>query len=151
MIRRTTLAAVVLLVGFPLAGCGGDDPFDAYCTVVQDEQESLTRTLDAGGGTTGLIEALPAFERLEAAAPDDIADEWSLFVQAVRGFADAFEAAGVDPATYDATNPPASVSAEQQETIRTAASALLARPVTEAADAVDQQAKDVCETGLSLV
>lgn len=141
--------AAPLLLAPLLAGCGGEeDPFVAYCGVVEEEQDGLARSLDEAGGSSGLLPGLPAFERLEAAAPDDIADDWSVVVQRLSTLADALEAAGVDPASYDATDPPDDVTPEQQEAIELAAGGVATEQVSEALGNVQQQARDVCDTEL---
>lgn len=143
---RSRLALVAaLLTPALLAGCGADDPIDSYCELVGKERPGLTRTLDQSGGTSGLLPALPVFERLEDAAPDDIADDWSVVVQRLRALADALEAAGADPSTYDPVDPPDGVTKDQQEAIKLAAGSLATESVVEALQNVDQQARDVCK------
>ncbi|WP_139978745.1 hypothetical protein [Nocardioides litoris] len=148
--RRALAAAlaVAALVGL-LSACGEDDPFERYCDVVREEQAGLTRDL-GDAGTAGLLPALPAFERLEDAAPDDIADDWSVITQRLTGLADALDDAGVDPSTYDATDPPADTTPEQREAIGLAAGAVATEEVREALGVVQQQARDVCGTELTL-
>ncbi len=145
--RLLPLAVLVLLV----AGCGEDpDPFESYCSVVTEEKDGLARILDADDGSSGLLPALPVFERLEEAAPDDIADDWSVIVQRLRSLADALEAAGADPAAYDPVDPPEGVTAEEQEAIELAAGSVGTEAVREALANVDQQSLDVCKTRLLL-
>lgn len=147
---RRSLLAVSVLLPLLAAGCGDDeDPFDAYCAVVEDQKAGLAQALDdASTGSAGLLPALPAFERLEDAAPDDIADDWSVVVQRLRALAQALEDAGADPATYDAAEPPEGVTEAQQEAIALAAGSLDTEGVALALGNVEQQAKDVCGTSL---
>ena len=148
---KALVAVVAALVALPLAGCGeGPDRFEAYCQVVAEEKTELTDALAESGGSSGLLPALPVFERLEEAAPDDIADDWSLIVQRLSALDDALEAAGVDPATYDPVDPPDGVSDEERETISLAAGGLSTEAVGESLANVQQQARDVCRTELSL-
>lgn len=143
---RVAVAAAVLLLA---AGCGEDDPFAAYCEQVSEQQEPITEAL-AGDGPTALLAALPSFEALAAEAPEDIADEWRTVIDAVSGLETALEEADVDPATYDRADPPPGVDQEERDRID-AASRALTRPATIAALAgVQQQARDVCKTPLSL-
>lgn len=145
--RRLLLAALVCAV---LAACGGEeDPFAAYCDEVEKQQTPLTEAL-AGDGPTVLIEALPSFEALSEKAPSDIADEWKTLTDAIDGLVASLDEAGVDPATYDRENPPAGVTPEQQADIDAAARRLTAPETAEALEAVQQQARDVCKTPLSL-
>lgn len=141
-----SLATVVLVL---TAGCGEDDPFAAYCEQVSEQQEPITEAL-AGEGPTALLAALPSFEALAAEAPEDIADEWRTVIDALTGLRTALEDAGVDPATYDRADPPPGVEQQDRDRIDAAARALT-RPTTIAALAgVQQQARDVCKTPLSL-
>lgn len=149
MRRRLVAVVVVALAGASLAGCGEDDPFATYCDEVQEQQKPLTEAL-AVEGPTALIEALPSFEALSDKAPDDITDDWLILVRGIEGLVQALEDADVDPATYDRDQPPAGVSKEQQAAIDTAARRLTASDTVLALEAVQQQARDVCKTPLSL-
>jgi hypothetical protein len=126
-----------------------DDPFATYCAEVEEQRAVLGQQL-AGGPQTGLIAALPTFRDLAAVAPDDIADEWQVVIDHVEALQDALDAAGVDAATYDRDHPPADVTKEQREQIDAAAVALASPTMRAALDGVQQQARDVCRTPLSL-
>ncbi|WP_134768349.1 hypothetical protein [Nocardioides sp. 1609] len=149
---RRRRRALGLLAGLlvPLTACGEDpDAFESYCDVVVDEQAELGRVLAADDGAAGLLPGLPAFERLEAAAPDDIADDWSVVVQRLSTLADALEAAGVDPATYDPVDPPDGVTPEELEAIESGAGSVRSEALREAVENVEQQSRDVCKTELT--
>jgi hypothetical protein len=149
--RVRALVPLVLLLPLLTAGCGDDDdPFESYCAVVRKEKPGLTEVLDESSGSSGLLPALPVFERLEDAAPDDIADDWSVLVQRLTSLSDALEAAGADPATYDPVDPPDGVTEEEQEAISLAAGSLATEGVVEAVRNVEQQSRDVCKTELGL-
>jgi hypothetical protein len=62
----------------------------------------------------------------------------------------ALRHAGVDPATYDATHPPAGLSAGDRALIRRAAAHLAASDTQQALAAVQQEVLDVCHTPLDL-
>jgi hypothetical protein len=148
---KRQLAAVlgVAVLGATVAGCGEDDPFATYCEEVSSQQKAITEAL-AVEGPTALIEALPSFEALSDKAPNDITDEWLVLVRGIEGLVQALEDADVDPATYDRDKPPAGVTEEQQAAIDTAARRLTAPETVLALEAVQQQARDVCKTPLSL-
>ncbi|GAA4699329.1 hypothetical protein [Nocardioides nanhaiensis] len=133
-----------------LVGCGAEEePFADYCAEVQEQQEPLSEAL-AGDGATALLAALPSFEALAAASPPDIADEWRTLLDAVGALRTALEEAGVDPASYDRADPPPGLAQADRDRIDAAARGLT-RPATIAALAgVQQQARDVCKTPLSL-
>lgn len=151
MTPRALLAAAVLLLPLATAGCGEEpDRFESYCATVDKEKPGLSRVLDESGGSSGLLPALPAFERLEQAAPDDIADDWSVIVQRLSSLSDALADAGVDPATYDPVDPPDGVTADEKEAISLAAGSVATEAVREALENVQQQSRDVCKTELAL-
>jgi hypothetical protein len=146
--RAGGLVSLALLLPLVTAGCGDDDPVASYCDVVDKEKPGLAKLLDDSSGSAGLLPALPAFERLEDAAPSDIADDWSVVVQRLRSLSQALEDAGADPATYDPVDPPDGVTEAEQEAISLAAGSLATESVVEAFKNVQQQARDVCGTAL---
>lgn len=150
-LRHALLIPAVAVVVVPgLAACGGeDDPFAAYCAEVEAQQEPLSEAL-ATDEPTALIEALPSFEKLAAKAPDDIVDEWSVVTKGIQRLVEVLDEAGVDPATYDREHPPAGLTPEQQGLIDAAARQLTSPDNVAAFEGVQQQARDVCKTPLSL-
>jgi hypothetical protein len=149
MRRQLVAVLVVAILGATVVGCAEDDPFATYCEEVSSQQKAITEAL-AVEGPTALIEALPSFEALSDKAPNDITDEWLVLVRSIEGLVQALEDADVDPATYDRDAPPAGVTEEQQAAIDTAARRLTAPETVLALEAVQQQARDVCKTPLSL-
>ncbi len=143
LLRLTALALTL-----PLAGACTDGSSD-YCDAVADRQKELSEVL-AQGGPTALLEALPIFEDLAAEAPVDIRDEWDTVIDALEGLKDALEDAGVDPKTYDAENPPSGLSTDERDRIAAAARDVADPKTVAALSGVDQQARDVCKTPLSL-
>jgi outer membrane murein-binding lipoprotein Lpp len=149
-----TIVAAALMTPL-LAGCSdghailGRDPFTAYCNVVADKQQELSEILGVGG-PDALLNALPVFRDLEDAAPHDIRDDWKIVVTGLTALEDALDDAGVDPATYDRDDPPAGVSEAEKDRIDAAAQELTAPDSTTAFAAVEQQARDVCQTPLHL-
>ena len=140
---RPVLAA--LLAAAVLSGCG--DPKEQYCGAVEEHQQELGEVLGEGG-PDALLDALPVFRELAGEAPDDISDEWDILIEALEGLADALEAAGVDPATYDRDDPPEGLGDEEREAIDAAARRLTSERTATALAGVEQQAKDVCGTPL---
>ena len=137
-----------LLAAALLVACGGD-PYADYCDAVKSHQHELSRTLDAGG-QQALLKALPTFERLQQEAPSDVRDDWRSLTGALGDLQDALQAADVDAATYDPSEPPAGVTAAEQERIAAAATEVGGERTLAALAAVDQQARDVCHTALTL-
>lgn len=141
------LLAALLLAGL-LAGCGGD-PQEEYCEAVKDRQEELTE-ITTSGERTALLEALPVFRDLAAEAPSDIRHEWRQVVSSLEGLEEALDEAGVDPATYDARKPPPGLVEEERQRIEAAAGEVASNRTVEALAGVEQHARDVCKTPLSL-
>lgn len=149
--RRVRHAAGLVILGClgtALAGCGGSST-DAYCGAVKDHQQQLSTVLGAGG-EAALLDALPTFRSLRAKAPQDIRDDWDTVIGRLSALRDALAEAGVDPKEYDAAKPPAGVDVGQRQAIAEAATRLGSSETVAALDAVQQQARDVCHTPLSL-
>ncbi|CAI9406254.1 hypothetical protein [Nocardioides sp. T2.26MG-1] len=144
--RAAVLAAAVLLP--LLAGCGGD-PQEAYCGAVKDHQEELSGIVGSGE-PDALLKALPVFRDLQAQAPDDITDEWQQVVGRIEALSEALDEAGVDAATYDRDHPPAGLTDEEKARIDAAATELGSGTTLRALQDLDQQARDVCRTPLTL-
>ena len=139
---------VLLLVG-SLTGCS-ETPEDVradYCEQVTERQAELTELL-ADDSPDALLQALPVFRDLAEGAPRDVADEWTVLLDALEGLDEALADAGVDAAGYDAEQPPAGVTTEQQDAIARAADQLFRPDVVTAYEGVKQHAKDVCKTPL---
>jgi hypothetical protein len=145
-VRPPAALVAGLLVASFLSGCGGGG---GYCNAVQDHQSDLG-SLAHGNQRTALLQALPIFEDLQGKAPDDVADDWQLLVTRIRALETALTHAGVDPATYDATHPPAGLSSEDRALIRRAAAELAASDTQQAFATVQQEVRDVCHTPLDL-
>src|SRR5688572_19709555 len=143
--NQHSLTAALLLAAALLTGCGGED----YCGAVEEHQAELT-DVTASGSRAALLEALPIFRDLQGRAPDDIQDEWRTFLDPLAELDDALQAAGVDPAAYDPGNLPADLTDEERERIEAAGMALGDPAVVAAFDGLQQQAKDVCHTPMSI-
>lgn len=146
---RTAAGLVAPLLLVPVAACGSDADDasgGAYCATVKEHQAVFT---DDGTGL-GLVTNLPKIQEMAAEAPDDLQDEWQVFIGALQGLRDAIASVGLKPTDFVDANPPAGVTASEQTTISTAADRLAQADVTEAAAGIEQQAKDVCKLQLGL-
>jgi hypothetical protein len=135
----------VLIVLSGLSGCGGED----YCERVEQHQAELT-DLTASGSPSALLEALPIFRYLQQKAPGDIRDDWEVVTEALGDLDEALLDAGVDPTSYDPQRLPDGLTGGERSRIEAAATGLADPTVVAAFDSVQQQAKDVCHTPLSL-
>lgn len=143
---RGAVTAVTLVLASLVGGCGHGQ---SYCAAVRDHQSELG-SLAHSNDPTALIRALPIFEDLEGRAPDDVSDDWQLLVTRIQALDTALRHAGVDPATYDATHPPAGLTTEDRALIRRAAAQLAASDTQQAFGTVQQEVLDVCHTPLDL-
>ena len=141
------IAVLALALG-PLAGCS-EDPYAEYCERVEENQADLTRVL-GDAGDEGLLAALPIFTELSEAAPRDLVDEWDRVVGSLTRLRDTLEAEGVEPGEYDAANPPEGLDAAAIGRIEAAAERVAAPETIEALGGIEQHARDVCQTPLSL-
>lgn len=130
-----------------LAACGSGR--DDYCAAVEKHQQELSDIVGSGA-PDALLKALDAFRDLQDQAPDDITDEWQQVVSRIEALAAALDAAGVDPATYDRDHPPEGVTAQEKARIDAAAAQLGSGTTLRALQDLDQQARDVCRTPLTL-
>ncbi len=148
--RRVLGASLGLALLTTTTGCSDSksEVLERYCDEVQTQQKPLTEA--AASGATGLLDALPSFEALREKAPTDIVDAWIVVVQRISVLADALDDAGVDPAAYALGEPPEGVSDTDQAAIAAAATGLRTEAMRDALDTVQQQARDVCKTPLSL-
>jgi hypothetical protein len=132
-----------------LLATGCQDQKEKYCDAVKSHREELGGVL-GDGGPQALLKALPIFRDLAAEAPDDIRDEWKTVIDAIEGLEKALEDADVDPATYDRDHPPSDLSQDERDRIDAAARRLGSAQTVTALNGVDQQAKDVCGTPLTV-
>ena len=139
------VAAVLLMASGAIWWVAGRDP--GYCGLVEEHSAAVQAGTEP---LHDLVAGQPELESLAAKAPSDLKDEWQVVVNAVHGFAQAFEDTGVDPGTADLSALPDSVTAEQRKRITDAASALVSPQVTEAVAGIEQHALDVCHTPLEL-
>lgn len=141
--RLAAIPAVLALMLLPI-GCGTKQ--NDYCAALKADQ-----TIFAEDGTgLELITNLPRLERLAAAAPEDLGDEWQSFTSALESLRDAVKAAGLQPKDFVDGEPPGGTSAAARTAIGAAANELSSEDVVTAANGIEQQAKDVCKLQLGL-
>ena len=97
-----------------------------------------------------MLRALEIFQDLESKAPGDVTDEWQQVVGRIEDLDEALRDADVDPATYDPKSPPADLGDEDKARIDAAARELGSETTQRAFRDLQQQARDVCHTPLSL-
>jgi predicted HicB family RNase H-like nuclease len=137
---------VATLLG-SLTACG--DPAEAYCSALQSDQKLFAAMQD---DTTGLalLRHRAALHDLADKAPDDLTDEWQTFLGAVDAFAATLSEVGVKPDDFVDGKTTAGLSEADHTRIVNAANELSSDDVVEAANGIEQQAKDVCKVQLGL-
>ena len=144
-VRRTATAALaVVVLATSLAGCA--DQTERYHKQQLSDLAVRSDTPD----DEVLDQTLDVWRDLRDAAPGDIADEWSTLVFALEGLVDAFRRAGTTPSQYDPASPPKGVTKAEADLLHDAAAELVSRRVSQAGDAVEQHARDVCQVDLGL-
>lgn len=124
---RSLVAGALLLALASVSGCASTE--EKWCASVKDASPGLTKTIDAGGPTRGLLDALPVLQDLADAAPDDVRQDWQTLLGALEDLDKAVKA--------------------KDAKAKEAASLKLASPeVRDAANAVEQEVQDVCGTVL---
>lgn len=153
---RASIAALVVLLAVVAGGCGnpvhlvtGDDQITSYCSALRHDRKDFAAML-AENSPTALMKDVPMLQALTAKAPDDIADDWQVFVTAIEGLRDALRQAGVTPDAYAGGRAPKDLSAADRESIVDAADAVSAQSTVDAAGAIEQQARDVCKVNLGI-
>ncbi len=128
-----------------LGACG--DPIENYCETLKQHRTELNQMVEADT-QFGLITHRSMLENLAAQAPDDLADEWQVFLGAIRGLDKAVEASGHRPAEFKAGTLPSGLSTSDKTAIKAAADRLASPQTLTAATGIDQQARDVCKVNL---
>jgi len=147
--RRPGLAGLLalLILSLPLAACSDDE--DAYCGALKADQESFSEMQEDTTGL-GLLKHRPTLARLAAKAPEDLRDEWQTFLGAIDAFSETLDDVGVSPDDFADERPPAGLSATDRSRIASAANELSSKDVVDAANGIEQHAKDVCKLQLGL-
>ena len=145
--RIPRLGAAVGLLAVLATGCASET--ETYCGDLAERRDELTE-LAASPDADALQETRDVLGELRDSAPADIEDEWSTLVFAYESLAEAFDDADVAPGEYDPASPPAEVTDEQARRIEGAAAELRTPRVVQAADGLEQHARDVCKVDLGL-
>jgi hypothetical protein len=148
--RRRTAASVALAVVVACTGssCGASQE-DRYCQALRADQELFAAMQDDTSGLA-LLKHRDALHRLADQAPDDLTDEWQTLLGAVDAFAQTLTEVGVKPEDFVDGQAPAGLDPTKRTRIANAASELSSQDVVEAANGIEQQARDVCKLQLGL-
>jgi hypothetical protein len=146
--RAVVRVVAGVLILSSLSGCASQT--EKYCSTLKDDNKTLQKLASGSKDQTGdqISQSLDVFKDLQGKAPQDVADEWDTFVTAWQDLSDAFDTAGVDPGKFKKGVKPSGVSEGQYDAIKRAAEGLQSQPVLDAAQGIEQHARDVCKVDL---
>ena len=145
--RRGAATLLSLLLTVVLTGCGNRE--QSYCAALEADQKTFAE-MQADTSGLALLRHRAMLGQLAANAPDDLDDEWQTLLGAIDAFDDTLHGAGVKPGEFVDGKPPAGLSPTKREQIAQAASELSSADVVEAANGIQQEARDVCQLQLGL-
>lgn len=140
---------VGVLAAVLLAGCGEDADRSTYCDALRGKQATFGDMANSTDPAV-LIKSLPTLEALGKQAPDDLADEWQVFLNALRDLRKTLEHADVQVGEFGPGKVPSDLSAADAKAIKDAADQLGSEEVVAAANGIETQARDVCHLQLGL-
>jgi hypothetical protein len=146
--RRLVVAALTGALLLSVQSCGGSQEKD-YCAALKADQPLFAEMQDDTSGL-GLLKHRTTLHDLADKAPDDLADEWQTFLAALDAFAGTLRDLHVEPGDFADGKPPAGLGEAERTRIANAASELSSADVVEAANGIEQHAKDVCKLQLGL-
>ncbi len=143
-------ALVTALVTALLVGCSSQE--SDYCAALKDQKATFTKLADdaAQEGSDYLTTALTLFETMRAEAPDSLRDEWDTVVFAWSDLIETLRDVGIDPRGFDPSKRPDGVSVQEFNQVKQVAAKLSSLRVRDAVGGINEQARDVCKTDLSL-
>ncbi|MCW2755377.1 MAG: hypothetical protein JWQ32_2788 [Marmoricola sp.] len=142
---RARLLVVPAVLALVLTGCG-QSATAHYCSALQAHQGIFA---DDGTGLV-LITNLPELKVLASDAPDDVRADWQTFIGALQSLHDTIAAAHLRPRDFVNGRAPAGTPAGTEASIAAAANELSAPDVVNAANGIEQEAKDVCQFQIGL-
>ena len=151
-----TAGSVVGAALLATAACGnpvhlitGGDAIDDYCAALNSHQRQFA-DMTSQNSPVALLDARSMFKSLADKAPDDITDDWQTLLLAIDGLQKALDDVGVKASQFVDGKPPDTLSSAQRKVIAVAADQVSAQSTVDAANAIDQEARDVCKINLGL-
>lgn len=147
------IVAVVLVAGLAtviIPGLqSGSSSTSGYCSALSSKRAQVGQIL-ASGDPTALVDNLALFKGLAVNAPADIAGSWTALNTAIASLESAISATGHRPADFAGGKFPAGLTAAQRQSISAAAGTLSSPTTVNAAKAIDQEVRDVCQINLGM-
>jgi len=149
--RLTSLLAVTVLGASLLSGCGGGGgSTDSYCDSLKSTQKEF-ESFEASDFAS-FDDFTDQVDEFADDAPDDVKDDWKILADALKGFVDALEKAGLKPEDLEGLQSgemPAGVDLEALQEAMTEVQALGSDEVQKATENIEKHAKDECNIEFS--
>lgn len=150
--KKSLAIAGVVLIGTSLSACGGDGDGGAdsqYCT----DLKSATKTFDDldSGDVSGLEGAFKTFHSLADESPDEVKADWKVLDDGITSVEKALSDAGIkfsDFAKIQSGELPEGVDPTKLQDVASSFTELSDEKFTDAGDAIQKHAKDVCDVTL---
>jgi hypothetical protein len=149
MKRSLALAGAAMLVGI-LGGCGdGESATESYCAAVEDAKAEFD-SIEAGDFAK-IDNALDRMQTLGEQAPEEVKDEWETFNSTIDELRTGLDEAGVsleDLGALSEGEMPEGVDQQKLMELATRMRNLSSGEMREAADGIEQHAKEECDVDL---
>lgn len=141
----TWTAAAVLGAGL-LVGCGGGGDTEAYCDGMKEAESDFSGD---SANAENFQEMADRFQDLADEAPDEVADDWDKLLEALNGFTDTLDDAGVSVEDLSDPEKAQDIDPETLQELSEASEAMGAEEYTEASDNITEHANEECGLDLS--
>lgn len=150
MTRRPAVAlALALALALLVPACASQQ--EKYCEAAAEARDELVELSDEASQTDSdaVLRAIPILERLDAAAPDELTDEYQTLLNALHRFQDTLDEADIKlgPGAQERIE---ALPPDQRTAVEAAAGRLASEPVVDASVGIEGYTKDVCGVRLSL-
>ncbi|VXC54716.1 conserved exported hypothetical protein [Nocardioides sp. AX2bis] len=147
---RILMATTALSMSFLVGGCGGGT--DAYCEDLRSAEEQFTAFDEGTPDAQQFEDAISTFRSLGEEAPDEVAQEWEVFLGAFDDLEKALEDAGIefgDLADIQAGELPEGLDEQALQDLGTEIESLGGDEIEQASDAIEEHASSECDVDLS--
>ena len=153
MTKIPTLVTGALLASCLVSGCGGGT--SGYCDAVRADAQTLTNFTSPSVQPD--FRKIPAFlsdaKQLQAKAPEEVADDWSVIISALQSLSDGLQDAGMTYAQFavflGTGKLPPDVTQARTAGLALKYQQLGADIVTKAANDITAHAADACKVDLT--
>lgn len=144
------MATTALSMSFLVGGCGGGT--DAYCEDLRSAEEQFTAFDEGTPDAEQFEDAISTFRSLGEEAPDEVGEEWEVFLGAFDDLETALEDAGIefgDLAAIQGGELPEGVDPQALQDLGAEIESLGGDEIEQASDAIEEHASSECDVDLS--